>query len=89
MQTIKLKNDVVHPVTWCGEANGALYFELKDVTDYETALHEFWNNDNTSVILYEGSETSKEYAGYTLLIGLQLDYSTGYITVTMRKAEMG
>lgn len=86
MQTIKLKNDAVHQVTWCGSADGFLHFELTDVQSVADAASEFNDAENTAQIvsLYD-DEVIDTFDGFTELMMSKKDAYTGYITITLRK----
>ena len=88
METIKLKNNNMFNVTWCGVADGFLNTELIDVHDVVEAVQIFSDTENTSEIVYEYVPgMSETYTGYTELIMVRKNMMDGYVTVVLKRGE--
>ena len=86
MQTITLNNGKMHPVTWCGASDGALYAEMSEKRSVQAVAREFSNEEATRRIVYQFAEEMREtYENYCLLVGVRMDAKTGYCTVTLVK----
>jgi len=86
MQTITLKNDVSHPVSWCGAAEGFLYAELLDVSDIVAAAQEFSDQSATEKIVYRyADEMSETHIGYQALCDVKKNLQTGHVTVALAR----
>ena len=89
MRTIRLTDGTEYAATYCGTADGMLFFEI---TDAEGGLLEaaqpFGDPRLTETVVFEADELQPAaFRGYTRLMGVQRDRFLGYMTVNLAKEE--
>ena len=89
MRTIRLTDGTEYAVTYCGTADGLLFFEIQDAEGgLLQAARPFGDPKLTETVVLEADELRPTaFRVFTRLMGVQRDRFRGYMTVNLAKEE--
>lgn len=72
---------------WCGVSFTGQLFAAIANSDFAALLRVFGDADETKTLTFDDDGQTQTYEGYTVLLGLQYDPRSGFITVNLAKGE--
>ena len=84
MTTIRLNDGTTAPVEWCGVADGVLVMELTEPMTIPEALA-LLTPERMQHVTFHYGEMADEHEGYTLLVAVSRNITTGRVTASHRK----
>lgn len=68
---------------WCGVSYAGQFFAGIAGSTFSELSSVFQEQEETETLIYDDTKQQTEYAGYTQLIGLQMDWRDNIITVNL------